>query len=77
MRSHKLVAACLVLFIFSTFSLSCSRKEKSESTNETQYKPNTLTEKKKTRGGYSCLTGKVLTAGVASAERVFPKASGS
>jgi len=58
MRLHKLLAPCLVLFIFSTFSLSCSQKEKSESLIETQHKPNTLTEKEKNEGWILLFDGK-------------------
>ncbi len=59
MRLHnKLSAACLVLFIFSAFSLSCSQKEKSESLIENQYKPNTLTEREKNEGWILLFDGK-------------------
>ncbi len=60
MRLHKLLAICLVLFIFSTFFLSCSQKETSESLIETQHKPNTLTKKEKNEGWILLFDGKSL-----------------
>jgi hypothetical protein len=58
MRLHKLSAACLVLFIFSAFFLSCSQKEKSESLIETQHRPNSLTEREKNEGWILLFDGK-------------------
>lgn len=58
MQLHKLSAACLVLLIFSIFFLSCSPKEKSESSTETQHRPNTLTEKEQNEGWMLLFDGK-------------------
>ncbi|MGD8534767.1 MAG: DUF1080 domain-containing protein [Candidatus Aminicenantes bacterium] len=60
MQRHKLLAAFLVLFICSTFSLSCSQKEKSESSTETQHRPNALTEREKNEGWILLFDGKSL-----------------
>ncbi|MGD2245213.1 MAG: DUF1080 domain-containing protein [Candidatus Aminicenantes bacterium] len=60
MRLHKLSAACLVLFVFFSFFLSCSQKEKSESLTETQHRPNTLIEREKNEGWILLFDGKSL-----------------